>query len=140
MKLIINYEAKYDMYPFMSYLIRCFKDRLDDLLDENKLKIYDLYLHENILFTPEHKNITYKSILYSLSNKMKIRKTQNGYEIFIDPNAYVDGTNIKIEPLCKLLNYGNQELPPYPIIEIIFNDLADRINEYYILYKYLRRV
>lgn len=140
MKLIINYEAKYEMYPFISYLVRCFKDRLDDLLDENRLRIYDQYLHEYIFFTPEHKNITFKSILYSLSNKMKIRKTHTGYEIFIDPNAYVDGTNIKIEPLCRLLNYGNQELPPYPIIETIFTELANNINTYYLLYKFKRRM
>lgn len=135
MKLIVQYSAQYDIYPFLLYLIRCFKDVLDDLLDDNKLKLYDVYVSRMY-----NKKIAYKSILYSLPNKLKIHKLSDGYEIKIDVNAKVDGTTIPIEPLCRLLNFGNQDIPPYPIIETIFKQLSDNINTYYILYKMNRRV
>lgn len=135
MKLIVQYSAQYNIHGFLLYLLKCVKDVINDLVDENRLKIYDNYVSR--LY---NKNVEYKKILQSIDTKLQIRKISDGYEIGINMNAKVDGTTIPVEPLCRLLNFGNQDLPPYPVIESALNYISNEINSYYILYKMNRRV
>lgn len=70
-------------------------------------------------------------ILNSYFDNLIINKNGYNYIITVDPNIKVKGTNLTIDALSALINYGTLLVPPYPYIDDIFELFSDRLQEYY---------
>ena len=66
-------------------------------------------------------------ILLQGINNLQISNLGDNYTISINPNKLMPGTNAKLYDLCALINYGNLGMPPYPIFEKTFEDVANII-------------
>ena len=51
-------------------------------------------------------------------------------QIFINPNLTYPGTNLKVEDLCKIINYGTLSIDAYPIFSMTFEHFSKNLGKY----------
>ena len=64
-------------------------------------------------------------------HSLTYKKIDDEYIIYIDNNAYMPYITESIDTLCKLINYGNVELPAYPIFTDTFDYIADNFGFFF---------
>lgn len=74
-------------------------------------------------------------ILNNYFDNLIIKKQGNNYIITTDPNIKLRGTNLTVDALSALINYGTLLVPPYPYIDDIFEVFADSLQDYYSLWQ-----
>ena len=70
-------------------------------------------------------------IINSFFNNLIIKDQGQNKIITIDPAVKVRGTNLTIEMLASLINYGTLLVPPYPYFDSVFQVFADDLQYYY---------
>lgn len=90
---------------------------------------------EKYLFQLYHKNISIDKILIQGVNNLEYKKIENNYEISINPNIICSEVPAKLIDICALINYGNLEISPYPIFDIVMDKLGEYIPILYAEYK-----
>lgn len=80
-----------------------------------------------------HKTIipsAYEILLAGLKN-LRVLNCHNHYIIEINPNEIAPKTRAKLIDICNLINYGNLEMPGYPIFENTFNEVLIHLPDLY---------
>lgn len=93
-------------------------------LDPNILKNWDNYFNFRYNWWGENNKENVLSILVQGINSLNIYNIRENYIITINPNKNIPGTTAKLYDLCALINYGNLEMPPYPIFEKSFKQAS----------------
>ena len=70
-------------------------------------------------------------LLDSYFNNLIVKKKENNYVITNDTNIKLRNTNLTIDALAALINYGTLSVPPYPYIDDVFQEFANDLQEYY---------
>lgn len=120
---------------FMQYFLKKYKLNCLSIINKNKLHKIDQFINA----LPKYKNkfkkhISCIDVLWTGVFNLKVRHIGDQYTFYIDTNAFLPQTNIKIAELCDLINFGNLSLMPYPIFTDTFNKMKKNINMYYNLY------
>ena len=126
MRLFIKGKDDIDLLPFLqTYISNMMRSYVKSHIDVNVLFNYKEYVGvQNLLNT-----------LFRV-NYIRCRKVRYDYIIDINPNIFVSGSFAKLDDICRLINYGNSELPAYPIFTNMFNYVKEN---FYVLYKYYGR-
>lgn len=101
-------------------------------IDAIKLKHWDIYLNKELVYKNIYINqIKAIDIIAEGISNLYFQTFDRGFWISINPNILISGLDrVKLESICKLINYGNQEINGYPIFTDTFKYIADHINEY----------
>ena len=97
-------------------------------LNPDLLKNWDKYLNFKYNWYGEDNKNNILDILMQGINNLKIYSLDEEYIISINPNQVVSGTTAKLYDLCSLINYGNLEMPPYPIFKKSFEQASAVID------------
>lgn len=140
MVLKIENKGKYDLFPFSIYLSKQFAQIQNQLIDNEKLVLFDKFLHGYLsdiddINSSQTNAISAQELIKIAQNNVISTRSSGLITLSINDKITIPNTHIKIEPLCRLLNYGNFDLPPYPIFDLTFDYISNHINELYILYK-----
>lgn len=118
-------DNKYVTKGFISFLKKRIQMHAHSIVNIPKLKIYDEYF--KIIYNEEISSIRlFKISLSHLDYKIDDIITT----IYIDPNIKYPGTQIKIIDLCRIMNYGALNIPPYPIFTNISDYFTNNIKTY----------
>lgn len=138
MYLEIDNPDGLDLQDFSNWI----KEQLVDFNDSNNIKSPSLekewnkFFEENDLGWPkdDYDNPiapTTNFILNNYFDNLIVKKQGNNYIITTDPNIKLRGTNLTVDALSALINYGTLLVPPYPYIDDIFEVFADSLQNYY---------
>lgn len=105
-------------------------------LDTDKLIKWDNYFNDNPVYKSIYKKQIQSIDIITAGASNLIHSDQDELiNICINPNVYTPGLDrIKLLTICKLINYGNQELSGYPIFTNTFEYFSDNIQKYVNLY------
>jgi hypothetical protein len=121
---------------FIKWLKSNMSDKIKSSIDEKKLIRWNDYLNsgEVIEFT-SRKNILAKEVIYLGADNLVVSELPNKFIISINNKKFVNGLKmVKIDTLCKLINYGNASIKGYPIFSDVFNEVANNIDMYIEVY------
>ncbi len=136
MRLEIEYKDNTLDKDFGNWLIKIITSSIKSNLNEKKLGQLDKYIEDN--FTHLFKKpITSKDIIYAGLKELVCDDDSSKLIIKISTNKFMQGLDrVRIETLCRLINYGNSSVKGYPIFTDTFNQVALNIKLY--VDKYLR--
>ena len=101
-------------------------------LSETKLKKIDNYLKLcNV-------NMTTKQIIDFYFRHLNIENTKGTYKVTVDKAVTLPESNMKLDQVIRLIEYGNLEVPGLHIFDKTCKDIQD--NVYKLYKKYLLRV
>lgn len=115
---------------FGLWLIKYLRKDILRKLGSAKLTSWDKYFNEQFS-TIYAKKISSEEIIKMGVQNLICNFASASIIIRISPNVYMPGFDrVKVESLCKLINYGNTTIPPVPIFTDTFNTVADNIEDY----------
>ena len=136
MNLIIEDSKELLGKDFADWLIRRLKINFYLKLDTKKLIKWDEYLNNAEEFkTIYSKPISSKEILTNGINNLVCDTPPLKLIIHINRNMFVSGLDrVKLETICKLINYGNTSITGYPILLNLFKEVESNIDNYIDMY------
>lgn len=135
MEIKINNPDGYQLEEFCNEVIKEIRTQLLSRINFKKLSLRDDYLNSGKVFTfvGSKRYISTISIIHLALNNLVVKNNKTHYLISINENLKVYGTDNKLVDIVKLIEYGNQELPPY----MVFRDTFDNIDVEELFRKYL---
>lgn len=131
MNILVPIDYK---YAFIIKLVVKIKREIRFNLVKYNFSKMDIYL--NNVYKTDDLLLSKEIIRFALSNVAVIKRTQN-YSIEFDDTIYYPNTNIKLVTLLKLINYGNREIKPIPIITKEFDYIKAELDSLYNKYQIL---
>ena len=131
MKLLVS-SSEHSDDKFIQWLIGILRIRLSTLIDFRRLKRLENYYNEEI--APEQEGsseINLSQICVYILNNFVYFKTKQYYYITINNKKFLPGTHLSLYDIAMYINYGNQDVPGYPIFTDVFNDIMSNIEDYY---------
>lgn len=118
----------------LSIIPQVFLENVDGL----RLIRFNEYIN-SLTLTPKTKTgkkrqMNVGDVLYGALHNLKVDESNGVYTITINPDAIVPNFNIKMLTVAELVNFGTASVAPYPIIDEVFNIVADRMGDYYAQY------
>lgn len=90
----------------------------------------------NMLFKDD--SFDFYEVISTAASSLKCKQIKSGYVIYIDPIVRYGNTNITINQLAKLMNYGQFGIKGYNLFTKVFNKVKANIalycEEYYSLF------
>lgn len=126
MKLEIANPIYENLDDFCLFLIREIQKRYFQILDKNKLSIWQDWL--DMVFEQIDFNIF--EILDICISNLIFRKQQSNYIISINSNINIPETSAKFIDIARAVNYGVLGYSAYPIFSDLFDYFAENFFEY----------
>lgn len=116
---------------FLEYLVKKIRDYAMshvniELLYTYKQQIVDVY--------PELKYMNMIRFFRLSFEYLNYTKYDSDYVIEIDPYKKYPGTDISLDAICSLINYGTRDKKPYPIYSQAFDYIIQNIEKIKVLY------
>lgn len=117
---------------FGNWLIKELHNNFFINLNEAKLKNWDTYFEKSDEYKSIYKKkIITKEILIIGIKNLICKEAATKLIIQINPNLFVPGLDrIRIDQLCRVINYGTITTQGYPIFTDLFIEVSDNINQY----------
>lgn len=117
---------------FIEWLAIQIRNKVIKEININKLIRWDEYFNSETVYKSIYKKkISTKDIITAGICNLYYQTSETGFWIKINPNIFTPGLDrIKLDTICRLINYGNQQISGYPIFTTVFEDIAQHINEY----------
>lgn len=139
MQLEIEFKEGTLNRSFGAWIIKLIREITLDNVDPKKLQGLDKYIEENFIHLSEKKKVTCIDIINAGLNELTYDFDNTKFTIRISNHKFMQGLDrIRIETLCKLINYGTASIKGYPIFTDSFNQIAENIDIY--IESYLREV
>ena len=128
--LLVVENEKVDV-GFIAFLKRRLRMRILSSINFNKLIKFNKFFESDAFKTIYgDKKILAERVVVLGSNHLQHTIIHNTARIYIDPNVYYPGTEIKLVDLCNLINFGNLSVDAYPIFSNAFQHFSDNIEQY----------
>ena len=117
---------------FILWLKVKIRDKILADLDLKKLIVWDKYLNENNVYKSIYKKqINTRDIIVAGAMNLDFSKSESNFMIYINRNIFTPGLDrIKLEAICKLINFGDLGIKGYPIFTNTFDYFAESIQDY----------
>ena len=117
---------------FILWLKVKIRDKILADLDLKKLIVWDKYLNENNVYKSIYKKqINTQDIIIAGAMNLDFSKSESNFMIYINRNIFTPGLDrIKLESICKLINFGDLGIKGYPIFTNTFDYFAESIQDY----------
>lgn len=140
MKLEIGDPKNLIEDDFIIWLKIKIRDKIISDVKLDKLKNWDNFFNNQSMYKSIYKKkILTSGLIATGSSNLDHIKSESSFYIRINPNIYVPGLDrVKLESICKTINFGTQEIAGYPIFTETFDYFAEHIQEY--LDRYLRGI
>jgi len=132
LRLTIQYKNGVLDVHFARWLVRQIKQELIQKVNPMKLQKWDDYLNSGEAFEIINVNrVSSKDIVMNGIRNIVYELSPYTLTVCIDRNQKVFGfNNVKLETVCKLINYGNTSISGYPLFSEEFNEVSENIGTY----------
>lgn len=117
---------------FGYWLTRKMKSVFQYKVDLNKLSVWNDVLEKDIKYqTLDGSPISCYSILLQGFDNLIVDKLPEKLIIRFNNNKFVTNMNhVKLDVICRLINFGTTTVRGYPILTDVFSDVVNNINDY----------
>lgn len=138
MKLEISDPKNLLDRSFIMWLKVKIRDKILSDIDSKKLINWDKYFNNNNVYKSIYKKkISSLDIVTAGAVNLDFTKSESNFLIFVNRNISAPGLDrIKLETVCKLINFGDLETKGYPIFTDTFEYFAKNIQDYVDRYLY----
>jgi hypothetical protein len=137
MRLVINDPDGIVEYRFCTWLISQIQREYLLRVNIKKYSFIDEYL-STLDFMKNHSGATSHSIVQAGLSRLVVNSDEDSFTIHINDTMLFDPENgIKLNSMCKLINYGTISVKGYSIITDLFTYFAENIDmllKYYYTY------
>lgn len=98
-------------------------------INDDSIQRWQEYINESFKELGLKKSIDVNNVIAQSTKALIHRKFVNHTDFFINPLINVSGSRIKLLDMCKLINYGNIEMPGTYLYTKAFNLSEIEINE-----------
>lgn len=119
MRLEIPYDESYYRPLYDTYCKQLYKVIQDEIrysLNYNKYLIREPYILKMNFIKWKNKPLDKIDLRFYITHCLVLNKTKDGYVIELNDTALVTGSLTKVKDLIRLIEYGNEILPAYPLI------------------------
>mgnify|MGYP006326520591 CR=1 FL=1 len=139
MELVITNKLETDLTDFCNQIIMKMQEYIMIEVNQDHLEVFDNFINQKMqipwVSQKMKRPLKTGSLLKASCQHLKVNNFNNQtYIIKIDSNATIPETYAKFIDIAKLVNYGNIQLSPYPIITKMMNYFADNLDKFYIDY------
>ena len=136
MKLAIFDANELIDIDFIKWLILRIRNTIIQNINNDKLKKWDEFFNSSTVYKNIYKKkISTRDIIISGACNLTYLTTESEFIIQINPNIFTPGLDrVKLNAICKLINFGNLEISGYKIFTDVFNKFALEISDYVDLY------
>lgn len=129
---IENNEIK----SFCYWLIKEIPTIALSLLNNKKLiKLNEFINKYNVIhWRFKERYLSVKDIILGSFNNLIVVQNNNNFIIKLNSNAYIPNTSNSYISIAKLINYGNINIPAYPIYDQVFNYVSKNLGIYYTMF------
>lgn len=125
MQFKLHFDQEINPYLYKDYCEFIFdevKDSVKELIDPRKYKVRQQAVLESsvIKWTKVPKTI---SLVYYMTHCLELVKIKSEYVIRVNPKMTLPYSRTKVSLLIRLLEYGNEKIPPLPLLR--------RVMDYY---------
>jgi hypothetical protein len=120
---------------YSNMALSLFKYELRNTVDYNKISIRLNYLTrtQELLYTNAFNKPTVKQIVNTLIDNFTYRKLMTTNlmcqsHLCLKNTLLVPNTNITFSKLLRFIEYGNEDIPPYPWVQHSYDLIKSRIN------------
>ena len=132
MKLTIQKLPEYNR-AFIEYVKDYTKRIILKKLNVRKLITTTKYFYDNI---KGKRKINAFDIVVQAAHNLTIIEYADSFIICVDRNMIVPYFNkTKIVDMCRLINYGNTDIQPYPIFTEVFREVLGKVPALYKAYQ-----
>ncbi len=129
--MILIVENKDVTQHFIRFIKKRMLRHISLILDTKKLIAFDeFFSSDEFRIISNNINISSKRIIILGMTNLIHKRYETNTHIFINPNIYYPGTNIKLVELCKFINYGSLSIESYPIFTETFDHFSKNIKKY----------
>lgn len=123
---------------FIEWLKIKIRDKIIADIDPKKLENWDNFFNNQSMYKSIYKKkISAIDLISAGASNLDYRISDSKFQILLNPNIYASGLDrIKVDTICRLINYGNRDLAGYPIFTDTFNYFAENIDLYVSRYLY----
>lgn len=132
MKLEISDPKNLLDRSFIMWLKVKIRDKIISDIDCKKLIKWDEYFNTNNVYKSIYKKKLYtRDLITAGATNLDFTKSESTFTIFVNRNVFTPGLDrIKLETVCKLINFGDLEIKGYSIFTDTFDYFADNIQIY----------
>ena len=117
---------------FILWLKVKIRDKILVNINPKKLINWDKYLNENNVYKSIYKKkISARDVIVAGAMNLDFSKSESKFMIYINHNIFTPGLDrVKLETICKLINFGDLQNKGYPIFTDTFDYFAESIQDY----------
>lgn len=132
MKLEISDPKNLLDRSFITWFKTKIRNKLIATIEDKKLIVWDEFFNNNPVYISIYKKkISTRDIIIAGANNLDYTKSESNFIITINNNIFTPGLDrIKLQSICKLINFGNLEIKGYPIFTDTFDYFAESIQDY----------
>lgn len=139
MELRITPPKKLDIDEFVrTDILNAIPEVFLEIVDRTRLIRFDDYVNSLAVApktkTGKRRHMIVGDVLYGALHNLIVNVSNGVYTITINPDTKVPNFNIKMLTVAELVNFGTASVAPYPVIDEVFNTVADRMGDYYTQY------
>lgn len=138
MNLFIEAPKSPEIQDFINWVIESISETAvsPEFRDGELEDMWDKYFQENDLGwaadeTGSPAPPTVNFIINQYFNNLVVLEESNGYNIITDSAIKLYGTNLTVDSVASLINYGTLSIPPYPYFDLIFELYAEDLIDMY---------
>lgn len=117
---------------FITWFKTKIRNKLIATIEDKKLIVWDEFFNNNPVYISIYKKrISTRDIIIAGANNLDYIKSESNFIITINNNVFTPGLDrIKLQSICKLINFGNLDIKGYPIFTGTFDYFAESIQDY----------
>lgn len=117
---------------FINWLCIQIRNEVIANINLKKLDNWDQYFNSETVYKSIYKKrISTRDLIVAGISNLYYQVSEDGFWISINPTKLTPGLDrIKLETICKVINYGNRQIIGYPIFTDTFQNIADNITDY----------
>lgn len=116
---------------YCKFIYESVQRTVKELIDPKKYRVREKLILESSVIKWEGHPPKHIDLAYYVENCLTMTKEDGEYVIHLDDYKVVTGSRTQVSTLVRLLEYGNEKIPPYPVVR--------RVMYYYYL-KYPRLI
>lgn len=129
------YSPLYEDY--CKFLYEEIQQSIKDKVDKRKYDVRVPYIINSSVMKWNTKPPATVNLVYYITHCLELSKEKGEYVIRINPRIKVLGSKTKVSTLVRLLEYGNEKIPPLPVVRSVL--LYYQVAYPYLLTEFIER-
>lgn len=118
----IHFDARINQSLYEDYcrfIFDSIQNNIEDLINSRKYKVRERLVLESSVIKWDIRPPSSIDLAKYVKNCLEMVRDKGEYVIQVSPLQKIENSSTKVSTLVRLLEYGNERIPPYPVIRTV---------------------